>query len=84
MSIAHDTISGGHLWIRKTREEITSNFYWPGIDGDVARYCHSGDVCQKTVNKGTIPKVPFAERSSSRCTLQASGCGSYQTDRPTK
>ena len=34
-----------------------SNFYWP--DGDVARYCHSCDVCQKTVSKGTIPKVPL-------------------------
>ena len=59
MSIAHDTITGDHLGIRKTREKITSNFYWPGIDGDVARYCHSCDVCQKTVNKGTVPKVPL-------------------------
>ena len=59
MSIAHDTINGGNLGIRKTREKITSNFYWPGIDGDVARYCHSCDVCQKTVSKGTIPRVPL-------------------------
>ena len=44
MLIAHDTITGGHLGIRKTREKITSNFYWPGIDGDVARFCHSCDV----------------------------------------
>ena len=36
-----------------------SNFYWPGIDGDVARYCHSCDVCQKTVSRGTVPKVPL-------------------------
>ena len=59
MSIAHDTITGGHLGIRKTREAIMSNFYWPGIDGDVARYCHSCDVCQKTVSKGTVPKLPL-------------------------
>ena len=36
MSIAHDTITGGHLGIRKTREKITSNFCWPGIVDDVA------------------------------------------------
>ena len=84
MSIAHDTINGGHLGIRKTREKIMSNFYWPGIDGVVARYCHSCDVCQKTVSKGTIPKSTFAERPCSRYTLQASGCRSNRTDRPTK
>ena len=34
-----------------------SNFYWPGIDGDVARYCHSCDLYQKTVSKGTVHQV---------------------------
>ena len=57
MSIAHDTITGGHLAITKTRGEITSNFYWPGIDGDVARNYHSCDICQQTVSMGTVPKV---------------------------
>ena len=27
MSIDHDTITGGHLRIRKTREKVMSNFY---------------------------------------------------------
>ena len=35
-----------------------SNFYWPGTDSDASRYCQSCDVYQKTVSKGTIPKVP--------------------------
>ena len=56
MSIDHNTITGDHLGIRKTREKIMSNFYWPGIDGDVTRYCHSCDVCQKTVSKGLSRK----------------------------
>ena len=59
MSIAHDTTTGGHLGTRKTREKIMNNFYWPGIDGDVTMYCHSCNVCQKTVSKGTVPKVPL-------------------------
>ena len=29
MSLAHDTTTGGHLGIKKTREKIMSNFYWP-------------------------------------------------------
>ncbi|RUS68487.1 hypothetical protein EGW08_023751 [Elysia chlorotica] len=37
MSVAHDTITGGHLGIKKTREKIMSNFFWPGMYEDVAR-----------------------------------------------
>ena len=59
MSVAHDTITGGHLGIKKTREKIMSNFYWPGMYEDVARYCRSCDICQKTVSKGTVQKAPM-------------------------
>ena len=59
MSVAHDTITGGHLGIKKTREEIMSNFYWPGMYEDVARYCRSCDICQKTLSKGTAQKAPM-------------------------
>ncbi|GFN96128.1 gypsy retrotransposon integrase-like protein 1, partial [Plakobranchus ocellatus] len=59
MSVAHDSITGAHLGIRRTKDKILSNFYWPGVDGDVTRYCRSCDVCQRTVNKGTVPRVPL-------------------------
>ena len=59
MSVAHDTITGGHLGIKKTREKIMSNFYWPGMYEDVARYCRSCYICQKTVSKGTVQKAPM-------------------------
>ena len=59
MSVAHDTITGGHLGIKKTREKIMSNFYWPGMYKDVARYCRSCDICQKTVSNGTVQKAPM-------------------------
>ncbi|GFN94169.1 gypsy retrotransposon integrase-like protein 1 [Plakobranchus ocellatus] len=59
MSVAHDSITGAHLRIRRTKDKILSNFYWPGIDGNVTRYCRSCDVCQRTVKKGTLPRVPL-------------------------
>ena len=59
MSVAHDMITGGHLGVKKTRQKIMSNFYWPGMYEDVARYCRSCDICQKTVSKGTVQKVPM-------------------------
>ncbi|GFO02879.1 gypsy retrotransposon integrase-like protein 1 [Plakobranchus ocellatus] len=59
MSVAHDSITGAHLGIRRTKDKVLSNFYWPRVDGDVTRYCRSCDVCQRTVKKGTVPRVPL-------------------------
>ena len=59
MSVAHDSIKGGHQGIRKTKDKVLSNFYWRGVEGDVARYCRSCDVCQKTVSKGLTPRAPL-------------------------
>lgn len=61
MKIAHDSILGGHLGIKKTLDRILSNFYWPGIQGDVTRYCQSCDVCQRTFPRGKVIKVPLNE-----------------------
>ncbi|GFO44380.1 hypothetical protein PoB_007088500 [Plakobranchus ocellatus] len=59
MSVAHDSITGAHLGIGRTKDKLLSNFYWAGVDGDVTRYCRSCDVCQRTVRKGTVPRVPL-------------------------
>ena len=31
MEVAHDSIFGGHLGIKKTKDRIQTNFYWPGM-----------------------------------------------------
>ena len=59
MEVAHGSIMGGHMGIKKTTDKIQSAFYWPGIQSDVTRFCKSCDVCQKTVSKGSVPKVPL-------------------------
>ena len=59
MELAHESIMGGHMRVKKTTDKIKKAFYWPGIQGDVSRHCKSCDICQKTVNKGSIPKVPL-------------------------
>ncbi|GFO29016.1 ankyrin repeat and kh domain-containing protein 1 [Plakobranchus ocellatus] len=41
MSMAHDSITGAHLEIRETKDKVLSNFDWPGVDGDLTRYCRS-------------------------------------------
>ena len=47
------------MGVKKTTDKIKKAFYWPGIHGDVSRHCKSCDICQKTVNKGSVPKVPL-------------------------
>lgn len=59
MKLAHETIVGGHMGIRKTSDRITSSFHWPGIISDITRFCRSCDVCQRTVPKGKVSKVPL-------------------------
>ena len=59
MKLAHDCVLSGHLGIKKTTDRVLSNFYWPGVQGDVGRYCRSCDVCQRTVPKGKVSPVPL-------------------------
>ncbi len=57
MDVAHSSILGGHLGVKKTTDKITSSFYWPGIHGDITRFCRSCDICQRTAVKGSVSKV---------------------------
>ena len=52
MSLAHDGLMSGHNGVKRTLDRVLSNFYWPCVSQEVTRYCHSCDVCQKTVKKG--------------------------------
>ena len=63
MEVAPGSIMGGHMGINKTTDKIQSAFYWYGIQGDVTPFCKSFDVCQKTVSKGSVPKVPLEKMS---------------------
>ena len=59
LKLAHDSTMSGHLGIKKTTDRVFANFYWPGVQGDIRRYCVSCDICQRTVPKGRVSKVPL-------------------------
>ena len=44
---------------KKTKDRIWASFYWPGMSGDINRYCISCDRCQKITPKGRVAKVPL-------------------------
>ena len=51
----------GHLGTKKTLDRVVSEFFWPGICGDVARFCKFCDICQRTIQKGRVSKVPLGK-----------------------
>ena len=52
LKLAHEALLGAHLGIKKTTDKIMQNFYWPGLQSDVSRFCNSCDICQRTMLKG--------------------------------
>ena len=48
LRLAHDVPMAGHLGITKTKDRILQRYYWPGIFTEVARYCKSCEICQKS------------------------------------
>ena len=59
LKLAHEAMFGAHLGIKKTSDKIMQCFYWPGLQNDVSRYCNSCDICQRTMQKGRLVKVPL-------------------------
>lgn len=57
MKLAHDTPMSGHMGSRRTLYRIRVDFVWPGMSGDIRRYCQTCDICQRAVPKGKVPKA---------------------------
>ena len=61
LRLAHETLLAGHLGIKKTLDRVVSEFFWPGVCGDMARFCKSCDICQRTIQKDRVTKVPLGK-----------------------
>ena len=63
MSVNHESAFSGHLGTKKTAGRILPNFFWPRLRQDVIRFCCSCDLCQRTVKRGSVKKVPLGSMS---------------------
>ena len=72
LKLAHDSIFGGHMGDRKTRERIKPSFYWPRLKPDVRDYAVSCEACQlrsrkRTLDREPIPPITHDEIRFRRC-----------------
>jgi len=51
----------GHQGQKKTKDRIWREFRWPVFGADVTRVCRSCDICQRTIAKGRVAKLPFGK-----------------------
>jgi transposase InsO family protein len=58
----HDTPLGGHRGIRKTTAKLQSRVYWPGMRGDVRRWCQTCPVCQSLKPGNVRRRYPLQQR----------------------
>ena len=59
--LAHSSLTGGHLSVKKTSQKVLRDFYWPGVSGDVKVIYHSCEECQRGAKKERrkAPLVPL-------------------------
>ena len=61
LKLAHESIMTGHMSMSRTVSRVLSEFSWPGVQADTKRYCRSCDICQRTIPKGRVKKVPLGK-----------------------
>jgi len=59
MQLAHDSVFGGHLGERKTRERMRLSFYWPNLRQDVQQYIRTCTESQLRFRPTTLDRVPI-------------------------
>lgn len=56
---SHDSLTAGHLGVKKTKARIAQSFYWFNIRQDVHLYIQQCDVCAADKTPKTKPKAPM-------------------------
>lgn len=69
LALAHESVFGAHMGVRKTSERIRYSFYWPSMSHDIKEFCKSCENCQlrspdKVSDRAPItpvlrPELPF-------------------------
>ena len=56
----HESVTGGHLGIKRTVAAIRQRLFWPHCKSDVERWCAAGDICAQ-IKAGTRFKAKLKQ-----------------------
>ncbi|GFS59870.1 transposon Ty3-I Gag-Pol polyprotein [Trichonephila clavipes] len=69
MKLAHESVFGGHMGVKKTKDRIKYNFFWPNMSGEIAEFAQTCKGCllrksEKIGDRAAItpivrPELPF-------------------------
>ncbi|XP_055936794.1 uncharacterized protein LOC129966395 [Argiope bruennichi] len=59
LKLAHESIFGCHMGLKKTSERIKYSFYWPNMTDDIKNFCKSCKECQLRSPEKMIDKIPI-------------------------
>ncbi|XP_077553336.1 LOW QUALITY PROTEIN: uncharacterized protein LOC144168174 [Haemaphysalis longicornis] len=57
--LAHESLWGGHLGLKKTKARIKYSFFWPGLEADVSHHCQTCHGCQIRADRRLSDRVPI-------------------------
>ena len=85
MKLAHDSIMFWLLAVKRTIQKALTEFFWPCISSDIKIYCHSCDICQRTIAKGktaraTLGSMPIIDTPFQRVAIDLVGPLEPRTD----
>ena len=64
MQQLHNTKTAGHLGRERTLRAVRSRFYWPGLRGDVIRWCKQCEMCARGKPGPGLGRAPLQHRRS--------------------
>jgi hypothetical protein len=59
LSQLHDSITGGHLGVRKTQSKIRDRYFWYHMSEDVKISCKKCDICESRKPPHKLPNAPL-------------------------
>src|SRR6266536_1123451 len=60
MKLAHEGMTGGHMGIQRTKDQVRRRAYWPGWSKDVQRFCQACQACAR-YKRGAPPRQGLLE-----------------------
>ncbi|MES9904885.1 MAG: integrase, partial [Sedimenticola sp.] len=60
----HDSVTAGHLGVKKTLLRVRHRFFWYGLRRDVEKWCHKCEICAARKTPAKKPRAPMKQYNS--------------------